>query len=120
MARASSGAASVRRGGAGAVIPTRAQPGAARMVSAIRIGLICSMSKREHRGNDIARGLRRVDGREASSRSPINRDHGALDRGDLPDFSGRSEEHTSELQSLMRISYAVFCLQKNITNTIVG
>src|SRR3546814_5143048 len=33
----------------------------------------------------------------------------------LPD--SRSEEHTSELQSLMRISYAVFCLkQKNKTN----
>src|SRR3546814_6796169 len=31
----------------------------------------------------------------------------------------RSEEHTSELQSLMRISYAVFCLKKkNITTTI--
>src|SRR3546814_7394250 len=30
--------------------------------------------------------------------------------------SFRSEEHTSELQSLMRISYAVFCLQKK-TNT---
>src|SRR3546814_10640204 len=28
-------------------------------------------------------------------------------------FLDRSEEHTSELQSLMRISYAVFCLQKN-------
>src|SRR3546814_2142977 len=28
------------------------------------------------------------------------------------DFSSRSEEHTSELQSLMRISYAVFCLKK--------
>src|SRR3546814_2572513 len=27
-------------------------------------------------------------------------------------FRGRSEEHTSELQSLMRISYAVFCLKK--------
>src|SRR3546814_6806147 len=27
-------------------------------------------------------------------------------------FSKRSEEHTSELQSLMRISYAVFCLKK--------
>src|SRR3546814_5144860 len=27
-------------------------------------------------------------------------------------FIGRSEEHTSELQSLMRISYAVFCLKK--------
>src|SRR3546814_8780391 len=30
----------------------------------------------------------------------------------LPFFVGRSEEHTSELQSLMRISYAVFCLKK--------
>src|SRR3546814_6172812 len=28
-------------------------------------------------------------------------------------FSGRSEEHTSELQSLMRISYAVFCSKNN-------
>src|SRR3546814_5383109 len=31
--------------------------------------------------------------------------------------AARSEEQTSELQSLMRISYAVFCLKKNITNT---
>src|SRR3546814_3615215 len=33
----------------------------------------------------------------------------------------RSEEHTSELQSLMRISYAVFCLKKktNKTNTCI-
>src|SRR3546814_7619827 len=30
----------------------------------------------------------------------------------------RSEEHTSELQSLMRISYAVFCLKKKKNNTI--
>src|SRR3546814_4404675 len=30
-------------------------------------------------------------------------------------MSGRSEEHTSELQSLMRISYAVFCLKKKKT-----
>src|SRR3546814_9477258 len=29
----------------------------------------------------------------------------------------RSEEHTSELQSLMRISYAVFCLKKHTKNT---
>src|SRR3546814_7851954 len=29
-----------------------------------------------------------------------------------PTFRSRSEEHTSELQSLMRISYAVFCLKK--------
>src|SRR3546814_7301713 len=30
---------------------------------------------------------------------------------------GRSEEHTSELQSLMRISYAVFCLKKKKKDT---
>src|SRR3546814_10256183 len=34
-------------------------------------------------------------------------------------ITGRSEEHTSELQSLMRISYAVFCLKKkNIDQTL--
>src|SRR3546814_4686249 len=37
-------------------------------------------------------------------------DFGALDSLEAP--AGRSEEHTSELQSLMRISYAVFCLKK--------
>src|SRR3546814_5094947 len=31
-------------------------------------------------------------------------------------FGSRSEEHTSELQSLMRISYAVFCLKKKTTH----
>src|SRR3546814_2061442 len=33
---------------------------------------------------------------------------------------GRSEEHTSELQSLMRNSYAVFCLKKTIINEQIG
>src|SRR3546814_4698359 len=32
-------------------------------------------------------------------------------------YISRSEEHTSELQSLMRISYAVFCLKKKTTQT---
>src|SRR3546814_8630866 len=34
-------------------------------------------------------------------------------------FGGRSEEHTSELQSLMRISYAVFCLKKKKSYRII-
>src|SRR3546814_6674606 len=38
--------------------------------------------------------------------------HGVFKRMD--DSLGRSEEHTSELQSLMRTSYAVFCLKKKI------
>src|SRR3546814_5202017 len=36
------------------------------------------------------------------------------------DGSQRSEEHTSELQSLMRISYAVFCLKKTPSNTTLS
>src|SRR3546814_10569127 len=32
----------------------------------------------------------------------------------------RSEEHTSELQSLMRISYAVFCLKKKTTHQLIS
>src|SRR3546814_2548975 len=44
---------------------------------------------------------------------------GAATTRHRPQVAGRSEEHTSELQSLMRISYAVFCLKKkkNITRT---
>src|SRR3546814_9484341 len=37
---------------------------------------------------------------------------------DYLERAGRSEEHTSELQSLMRISYAVFCLKKKTKKTI--
>src|SRR3546814_7131602 len=40
-------------------------------------------------------------------------------RDRLADDRGRSEEHTSELQSLMRISYAVFCLKKKKQNKIL-
>src|SRR3546814_5700654 len=37
--------------------------------------------------------------------------------GKKPTIANRSEEHTSELQSLMRISYAVFCLKKKNTHS---
>src|SRR3546814_6020667 len=43
----------------------------------------------------------------------LDADRGGIDVGDRAPAAGtRSEEHTSELQSLMRISYAVFCLTK--------
>src|SRR3546814_3229656 len=50
-------------------------------------------------------------------RSSSSRPKGLLifERGRV---ESRSEEHTSELQSLMRISYAVFCLKKKITTLI--
>src|SRR3546814_18607604 len=56
--------------------------------------------------NDRFRGAR--PRRRADSRGG-----GCVDRADR----ARSEEHTSELQSLMRISYAVFCLKKKNKKT---
>src|SRR3546814_2337261 len=50
--------------------------------------------------------------------SRLPRRRGSRGRGLRCDAgSGRSEEHTSELQSLMRISYAVFCLKKKTKKT---
>src|SRR3546814_4548506 len=72
-------------------------------------------SRSVDRGHKAARRRRTEshDGGAASGR--------AADRAVqiFPDLDGglRSEEHTSELQSLMRISYAVFCLKKKKTNT---
>src|SRR3546814_5176948 len=56
----------------------------------------------------------------AAAMLDISPDH-AIARRTLAQFGdgflARSEEHTSELQSLMRISYAVFCLKKKIITT---
>src|SRR3546814_10171101 len=57
---------------------------------------------------------------------PCEREMGALfngrseivDQNEIVRRGQRSEEHTSELQSLMRISYAVFCLKKQKQNTM--
>src|SRR3546814_1395809 len=61
-------------------------------------------------GNDVP-----GDGAYTSDQQFLNR---AIFREVKQEIIGmcRSEEHTSELQSLMRISYAVFCLKKKNTN----
>src|SRR3546814_7260060 len=60
--------------------------------------------------------VRRIFREFADGKSPraIARD---LNAEGMPGPRGRSEEHTSELQSLMRISYAVFCLKKKNKHT---
>src|SRR3546814_4548185 len=66
---------------------------------------------------EIARG-EDVDGRHLE----LGRRHRAAIAArllDQPVGEARSEEHTSELQSLMRISYAVFCLTKKKTNNSI-
>src|SRR3546814_2556622 len=98
----------------------------------------CRRGARDRRRGDGAAGLRAAaeldDRRVARVRvrardRATNADRGAGDRRDglWPDPAQpveqavlrcvRSEEHTSELQSLMRISYAVFCLKKKKTTT---
>src|SRR3546814_8233418 len=47
----------------------------------------------------------------------ISTTRNSIPAGDARWLSARSEEHTSELQSLMRISYAVFCLKKKNKKT---
>src|SRR3546814_2251831 len=66
------------------------------------------------------RAVKRPSVRTAIAYGPRRRGHHRAHRS-LDDISARagiidlrSEEHTSELQSLMRISYAVFCLKKKI------
>src|SRR3546814_8601661 len=61
-----------------------------------------------HNFADIARQLRSVDA------MCVGEDADAV--GDAIEALLRSEEHTSELQSLMRISYAVFCLKNKTPN----
>src|SRR3546814_3509524 len=58
----------------------------------------------------LFRSLRRRPDRQRDDR--LSRRRRMPDAGGLSDHCRRSEEHTSELQSLMRISYAVFCLKK--------
>src|SRR3546814_5486658 len=64
-----------------------------------------------HRRADLAREPGRLDGEVALRLAA----EAAAQQGHVHPhvfFAERSEEHTSELQSLMRISYAVFCLKK--------
>src|SRR3546814_6431479 len=69
-------------------------------------------------GNGAASGStgRRVARQWAAARrhsdARFGKSPGILHRGPRHHGGGRSEEHTSELQSLMRISYAVVCLKK--------
>src|SRR3546814_5679924 len=67
---------------------------------------------RDHRGNESAVGIFEAHQVQHALHRPVFAGN-AVERVEH-DVGLRSEEHTSELQSLMRISYAVFCLKKKI------
>src|SRR3546814_8157368 len=83
-----------------------------------RAGAIAVPGRRQcrQRGWTAAGGGDRVAARSAQCRVVLarraGRDRRAVADRHLVPTAARSEEHTSELQSLMRISYAVFCLKK--------
>src|SRR3546814_1372763 len=70
----------------------------------------------DHPPDALAHLARRLvgegDGEDFGWPRAARRDDVREARGQRRGLAGRSEEHTSELQSLMRISYAVFCLKK--------
>src|SRR3546814_5522235 len=74
-------------------------------------------SRRAQGGSRTRQGRSEAKDGEAVARARRPAQDSANSRGGLR--RGRSEEHTSELQSLMRISYAVFCLKKKITEQII-
>src|SRR3546814_8193450 len=60
--------------------------------------------------------LRLVEGVDRQRPGPVGPRHARGERIGIA-IAPRTEAHTSELQSLMRISYAVFCLEKNTLKT---
>src|SRR3546814_7912428 len=101
------------------------QPLSKRVSSALPCGVIDSMtasrsdfSKRLSAGNANQADTRRSPTTALARRSAARRISGPSGIGQelaakaAPARDDRSEEHTSELQSLMRITYAVFCLKK--------
>src|SRR3546814_10482488 len=68
-----------------------------------------------HRTTGAEPYLLRVDGTEAMRLTGAAEAIGAIFQQLLGAVHAEIEEHTSELQSLMRISYAVFCLKKKMT-----
>src|SRR3546814_4014911 len=65
-------------------------------------------------GGELSADLRHAEA--AVHRLPTGHGYGIVVENLVGDLHIRSEEHTSELQSLMRISYAVFCLKKKNKN----
>src|SRR3546814_3449243 len=72
---------------------------------------------------DAGRRAELREQRRPAAHLPARRGQRGQHAGGIPQprrlAPGRSEEHTSELQSLMRISYAVFCLKKKTTKTSI-
>src|SRR3546814_7110799 len=84
-------------------VPARgiARPGARRVFLRVTPTRTLKINKERKHGNHPEQKSEHFAGKNCRQRPDLGQPR-----------TGRSEEHTSELQSLMRISYAVFCLKK--------
>src|SRR3546814_9739227 len=88
--------------------------------AAARNGSACTDRRRRNRKRDCRKPDRRAAADSGSDDGTSDRTNSRATGRCEPQQrrkDWRSEEHTSELQSLMRISYAVFCLQKKKKKT---
>src|SRR3546814_1330986 len=94
--------------------PRPPQPGREEMLRPVeRLGLHILAERERHRP-----AISRIEQRRHRMGQGIEQLLGPRDPVEIARDRTRSEEHTSELQSLMRISYAVFCLKKKKEHTI--
>src|SRR3546814_7190198 len=86
---------------------------AARALAGERQHVDAAVGKTHRHGDIVGRAV----GQQVIQDREVARRVGALEPPADAALAGRSEEHTSELQSLMRSSYAVFCLKKKTNKT---
>src|SRR3546814_9973478 len=85
--------------------------------SDLRTAAYGSPPPRRRRARERDRAPKRRNRRRRAEAAPASPAIRGCDAASSSDWRRRSEEHTSELQSLMRISYAVFCLKKKTNYT---
>src|SRR3546814_3152848 len=84
-------------------------------------GFLMSLRVRGETADEITGGAMTLRAKVLGVKAPADAIDIVGTGGDVKGtWNVRSEEHTSELQSLMRISYAVFCLKKKINHITIG
>src|SRR3546814_4937839 len=102
------------RAPANARLALRLEPRLDTKVEAPPADVVIAVEVRPPPGNHVAVGGEGADPVEQIVDAALEPDLGSAEVEIIGGADRRSEEHTSELQSLMRISYAVFCLKKKI------
>src|SRR3546814_1592663 len=93
----------------------------ARLIEAGKIierdGRLSNLRAEKELGNALETGRKHAENGANGGRKRAENERASRENNGIDQAGPRSEEHTPELQSLMRISYAVFCLKKKNNKT---